>query len=420
MCTSHVLKKTDTASRWCPEHIAFFLSSLAGGGAERVVLSLAAEFAGRGLRVDLVLANLRGELVSAIPPSIRLVELGAAALPTVLATLLRLPSRTWRTVLPTMIMRRRKKLRSLPRLVRYLQTEVPQVVLSSTDLPNLLALWAGWLARVDTRLFLKADNSLKTWVDNTQDPLRRKLPQLICQWYPHAHGIAAVSAGLAAELAAMAHLASDRISVIYNPIDCGRIGALAAVPVDHPWFQTRRIPVILAAGRLHPQKDYPTLLQAFASLRKQREARLAILGEGPERERLQTLSNELGISGDVHLMGFQSNPFAYMVRSAVFVLSSAWEGLSNVLIEALVCGCRVVSTDCPHGPAEVLAGGRYGLLVPVGEPEALAQAIQKSLDGTTDPEKLRQRARQFDIETVADRYLQFFFQDPPQLDRSSS
>jgi len=410
MRTLHVLKEKDTAFRRYPEHIAFFLSSLAGGGAERVVLSLASEFAGRGFRVDLVLANLRGELVSAIPPGIRLVELGAAALPTALASLLRLPSHTRWNVLPAMIMQRRKKLRSLPRLVRYLQAELPQVVLSSTDLPNLIALWAAWLTRLDTRLFLKADNSVNTWVNETQDPLRRKLPQLIRHWYRHANGIAAVSVGLAEELAAMAHLARDRISVVYNPVDCGRIAAGAREPVDHPWFQTHRTPVILAAGRLHPQKDYPTLLQAFARIRKQREARLAILGEGPERERLQRLSGELGIAEDVCLMGFQSNPFAYMARSTVFVLSSAWEGLSNVLIEALACGCRVVSTDCPHGPAEILENGKHGRLVPVRDHDALAVSILQTIESDVDIEGAKKRARQFDIARVAQRYLDLFSQ----------
>jgi glycosyltransferase involved in cell wall biosynthesis len=390
-------------------HIALFLSSLAGGGAERVILQLAEAFGRRGHRVDLVLSSLRGELVPEIPETSKVVELGAARATEAFRTLFGLPFTTTSKILPTMIKRKRKKIRSLPNLVNYLREERPEVLMASTDVPNLLALWGNRIAEATTRVFIKADVSLETWVRESTDTLTRKLPRLISDWYPRANGLIAVSAGLADELSGMTGVARESIRVIYNPIDCQRIAQLAKAPLEDPWFDPGGPPVVLAVGRLHPQKDYPTLFRAFAEVRKDRSAGLAILGDGPERVRLESLTRELGIEDDVRLLGFQQNPFAYMARASVFVLSSAWEGLSNVLIEALACGCPVVSTDCPHGPKEVLKDGRYGKLVPVKDPRALADALASTLDGRIHPDSARKRASQFDIETVTDCYSEFFF-----------
>ena len=391
------------------KRIAFFMSSLAGGGAERVVLGLAAEYVKRGHHVNVIVVTRRGELVTEVPRTVPVIELGAPGLVAALGALLKLPFSTFGRILPAMIIRKRKKIRSLPRLASYLRQQQPDVLLATTDVANLISLWAGRLARVDTRLFVKADISVRTWAANTSDALHRKLPLLIAAWYPRARGIVCVSAGLADEIAAMAAVERDRIHVIYNPVDCRRIAELAQQPLDHPWFQPDQPPVVLAAGRLHRQKDYPTLLQAFARLRRRQECRLVIIGEGPERGRLASLTAQLGISADVQLPGFQTNPFAYMARAGVFVLSSAWEGLSNVLIEALACGCPVVSTDCPHGPAEVLDGGKYGTLVPVADSEALAQALAAALGRKTGTAEAQQRAGYFDISAVADRYWRLFF-----------
>jgi glycosyltransferase involved in cell wall biosynthesis len=227
-------------------------------------------------------------------------------------------------------------------------------------------------------------------------------------WYGRADAVVAVSKGVADELAALGEVPREKVHVIHNPIDSGRIIRQAEAQPEHPWFQPGQPPVLLAAGRLHPQKDYPTLLRAFASLRKARKLRLAILGEGRERPRLEQLIGDLGIGEDVRLLGFQQNPFAFMARAAVFVLSSAWEGLGNVLIEALACGCPVVSTDCPHGPSEILEKGRYGALVPVGDPQELAHAIVAALERPADARAGVERARAFDIQNIAEQYVQLF------------
>jgi glycosyltransferase involved in cell wall biosynthesis len=163
---------------------------------------------------------------------------------------------------------------------------------------------------------------------------------------------------------------------------------------------------LLGVGRLEPQKDFALLLRAFARIRRERAARLLILGEGRERPRLTQLAKALGVADSVDLPGFVPNPYAHMTRANLFVLSSRYEGLGNVVIEALACGCPVVSTDCPSGPAEVLDRGRYGRLVPVGDPAALAQAILAALEEPVDRARLRGRAAQFSVERAARRYLE--------------
>ena len=176
--------------------------------------------------------------------------------------------------------------------------------------------------------------------------------------------------------------------------------------MDHPWFAPGSPPVVLGIGRLTTQKDFPTLLKAFAQVRAVRKARLMILGEGRDRQALEVLARELGVASDVDLPGFVLNPFPYMVRASLLVLSSAWEGLPGVLIEAMACGCPVVSTDCPSGPSEILDGGAYGPLVPVGDDGALAKAILSVLEMPPDPERLRARAALFSVERATDQYLQ--------------
>jgi glycosyltransferase involved in cell wall biosynthesis len=172
------------------------------------------------------------------------------------------------------------------------------------------------------------------------------------------------------------------------------------------WFKSQAIPVILSAGRLVKEKDYETLIRAFAMVRKKRPARLAILGEGAERNSLLELTERLGIKEDVALLGFKTNPYVYMARATVFVLSSTVEGLPNVIVEAMAVGTPIVSTDCKSGPREILDDGKYGILVPVGDADALAKAIEKQLDEPTDKELLLKRSEDFSLEKVIDQFLE--------------
>jgi glycosyltransferase involved in cell wall biosynthesis len=388
-----------------PKRIALFLGSLRGGGAERVFLYLAQAFIKRGQHVDIVLSKLKGSLVSDFIDSAQIVELGRSNPTRLVPALPRLPLDTW-SVFPSIIMRKKPRVvKSLPGLQRYLQEKRPDVLMATTYFPNLVALWAAWLARVETRVVIRQSNTMSTWVKSTNVPLERKLPLLVRKWYHRADGIIAVSHGVSDELSRIAAIPRERISVIYNPIDLGRVAKSALQELDDPWFRPSQPPVLVAVGRLHPQKDYPTMLRAFVRVRAERNIRLVILGEGRQRRSLEILIGELGVADNVRLLGFQENPYFYMARAAAFVMSSAWEGFPNVLIEALACGCPIVSTDCPTGPSELLDGGRYGRLVPIGDDVSLASGILATLNTPLDRERLQNRAEMFSVDTIANRYL---------------
>ena len=177
-------------------------------------------------------------------------------------------------------------------------------------------------------------------------------------------------------------------------------------PVAHPWFNDPTRPVILSVARLAPQKDLATLLRAFAEVVRSRPARLVVLGEGDERCRLTLLARELGISPFVQFPGDIRPAFPYMAKAHVFVLSSAWEGLSMALLEAMACGTPVVSTDCPYGPREILEGGKWGPLVTPGDWRSLASAILETLDNPVASNLLIARANRWDAESGIARYVQ--------------
>jgi glycosyltransferase involved in cell wall biosynthesis len=223
--------------------------------------------------------------------------------------------------------------------------------------------------------------------------------------YPRIDHIVAVSAGVAEDTVRIARLPRERISVIRNPVITPDLERLAAEPCPHPWLAPGQPPVILGAGRLQRQKDFPTLIRAFARLQRGRDCRLAILGEGGSRPKLEALIGQLGLSDRVALLGFQDNPYPYLARARLFVLSSAWEGSPNVLTEAMALGTPVVSTDCPSGPFELLDGGRFGPLVPVGDVEALAAAMQRTLEQGLAPGVLRSAVAEYEQGRSAARYL---------------
>ena len=232
----------------------------------------------------------------------------------------------------------------------------------------------------------------------------KSLPGLARHFYRHADSIIAVSNGVADDLAQLIAVPRSRITTIYNPVFSSELAARSHEPLAHAWLTPHAPPVVLGIGKLKPQKDFACLIRAFARVRAVRPARLIILGDGAQRESLLALARQLQVAPDVELPGFVANPFAYLARARVFVLSSAWEGLSNVIIEALACGCPVVSTDCPSGPAELLDHGRYGGLVPVGDDEALARTIVQTLDNPPDRQQLQTRASEFSIERAAAEY----------------
>ena len=352
--------------------IALFSPSLVGGGAERVMLHLARGFVERGIQVDLVLAQAIGAYLSEVPPQTRLVDLGAS-----------------------------RVLTSLPRLVGYLRRERPGAMLSAQNHANVIALWANRIADVETRLVVCEVNM----AGNEAGLKNRLMLYLMRQSYPFATGIVAVSQGVAVDLARIVRLPREKINVIYNPIVEAELQEKAKEPVEHAWFVRGEPPIILGVGRLVWHKDFFTLIRAFAQVRRNSPARLMILGEGEQRPELERLIRELGLTRDVSLPGFRNNPYAYMAKAAVYTLSSVSEGLPTALIEALALGTPVIATDCESGPREILAGGKYGQLTPVGDVNALTIAICNVIQHGKYSNPQKDWLNTFSLDTCISRYL---------------
>ncbi|MDJ0889845.1 MAG: glycosyltransferase [Gammaproteobacteria bacterium] len=392
--------------RMTAKHLSFFLNTLPLGGAERTFLQLMRVLAARGHKVDLVLARKKGALLNDVPDSVRIVELGKASRLAVMPALLRLAAYPRPAMLAVLRGRLPGVARALPLLQRYLLKERPDALLSTLAYNNLLVLWAAHLCKPSTRVVIREANTLSRDSSAGTDAFDAFIPALVQRWYPRADAIVCVSTGVADDLADTFRIPRQRLITIFNPVDAERVQRLAAEPAEHTWLAPGSPPVLLSVGRLERQKDYPTLLRALAEVRLRREVRLLILGEGTERRALESLVTSLGLEEAVSMPGPSANPHPYMAKAALFVLPSAWEGFPNVLLEALACGSRIVATDCPGGTNELLAGGRFGRLVPVGEPAALSQAILESLDAPHDPNYARSRAADFSLEPTADRYLE--------------
>ncbi|MCP3984637.1 MAG: glycosyltransferase [bacterium] len=374
-----------------PAPLAIVLSGLGLGGVQRTMLTLAGGIADRGIAVDLVVPDARGPFRDRVPPGVRLVELDAR--------ISRLP---W-----VRARKRRRTLASTLALARYLKRTRPRSVFSASHYVNLSLLAARRLSGQEFPVVVSQRTHLSRAVRNAGFPFRQRplLAALVRALYPSANAIVAVSSGVADDLAEVAGIARDRIDVVANPLRLDHVAEGARKPLPHPWLAPGEPPLCLAVGRLAAQKDYRTLLHAFSRVRQKRRARLLVLGEGRERASLEALVRELRLGEDVELPGYVENPFAWMARARLFVLSSAYEGLPGVVVQALACGCPVVSTDCPSGPREILQDGKLGTLVPVGDPDALASAIDRALDAPFEPDALVRRAEDFALEPIVDTWL---------------
>ncbi len=359
-----------------PKAIALFLPSLRGGGAERVMVNLANEFANRGLKVDMVLAQVEGPYLADLKPNVRIVDLNA-----------------------------RRVITGLPALISYLRREKPMALLSTMIHSNVIALLAKYFSGVSTNLVVREANIIST-PDGTKRGLRGRVVLFLARYfYRKANAIVAVSHGVADDLHKCLDLEADDIDVIYNPVIRPALFELAKENLQHPWFSESEPPVILSVGRLVEQKGFSTLIKAFYKVRKQVPARLIILGEGNLRPELESLVNELGLGDDVSLLGYAENPYAYMSRSAVYVLSSLWEGLPNTLIEAMAIGTPVVATNCKSGPKEILDDGKYGYLIPVNDDQVMSESILKIILNHDVPEVPNSSMDSFSTHEVVDQYL---------------
>lgn len=364
--------------------VVLFIPDLGPGGAERVFVNLAGSLAQKKLDVTLLTGTLKNAAyLEELSSSVRVEELA-----------------------------RRHMRSALPALVRYLRRERPAVLIAGRDHGTLVAILAARLACAGTRVVATIHNTTSQ-LQRSSRSLRAKFAiYAMTKFLPLADEIVAVSHGAADDLAQTAGISRNRIHVVYNPVLNPTVFQAAEEPLDHPWFQEGQPPVVLGVGRLTIQKDCPNLIRSFAIVRKVREARLVILGEGEERPALERLVRSLGLDDDVALPGVVVNPFAYMKRSALFALSSAWEGLPTVLVEAMACGCPVVATDCPSGPGEILQGGRLGRLVPIRDEAALAEAMLAGLRGECPNNATKADLIPYTNEVAADAYMRIMFGEP--------
>ncbi len=367
-----------------PARLAVVIAFSGDGGVERMVLNLAEGIAARGIEVDLVTIRQHGRHLRELPAAVRLVPLGT-----------------------------RHTATSLPALVRYLRARRPQALLVAKDRAIRMAVLARALAQIGRpagsrppRLVGRLGTTVSAALADAGALRQAHWRWRMRAFYPHVDRLVAVSAGVAEDVRTLAALPATQVSVVRNPVVTPRLRALGAAPAPHPWLQASPVPVVLGAGRLTAQKDFPTLLRAFAALRARQPARLIVIGEGPQRAALETLARSLGVADEVALPGFADNPYAYMRHASVFVLSSRWEGSPNVLTEALALGTPVVATDCPSGPAEILDGGRIAPLVPMQDPAALADAMARVLAAPPDPARLQAAVADYHVERSVEGYLQ--------------
>jgi len=354
--------------------IACFLPSLDGGGAERVVVNLLRGLTSQPVQLQLVLASAEGTYLDQVPDGVEVVDLGV--------------KHVRQAIWP---------------LRRLLKEQQPDVLISHLSHANIAAVLAIRPLSISTRLLLVEHLTMSAYKGTT---VKDRLIQPLARWlFKRADAVAAVSNGAARDLEQQLNMQTGSVHVLYNPVVDEMLGEQCRQPLDHPWVNDPDRPLIVGMGRLTPQKDFGTLIRAFAQLANQSDCRLVILGEGEERSALEGLVEQLGLAERVLLPGFVENPYAWLNRARLFVLSSRWEALPTVLIEALACGVPVVATDCPSGPAEILENGRWGTLVPLEDEQALAAAMEKELGMQIDSSPLQQRAADFSVDRAVDRYL---------------
>ncbi|MDS0281592.1 glycosyltransferase [Haloarcula onubensis] len=357
--------------------VAFFTPAPDFGGAQRVTVNIANTLAARGHDVDLVAGHLEGEFVSLIGDAVDTVELDVPRVPAA------------------------GILAAVPRLVSYLDERRPDVLFASRTHTNIAAVTAGRLTDADVHVAITEHSPF----DHLPTRKDRATAALAARVYPYADDVVGVSEGVAKTVVEHTGVDPDGTTVLNNPIDIAAIQSGATESVEEAWLDDPEIDPIVAVGRLKASKDFATLLRAFARLRERRPStRLVIVGKGTERDTLESLADDLGVADTVTFTGYTDNPYAYMGRASVFAMPSKVEGLPTVLIEALACGCPIVSTDCQYGPREILDDGDYGRLTPVGDPVRMAERIGEALDDPTPPERCRERAQHFSMAAGADRY----------------
>ncbi len=366
--------------------ISILVPNLHAGGAERVMANLANGLAAKGLSVDLVIVADKNSAVNKNNvPNLQIITLNKQ----------RVLFSTWS-------------------LLKYLMKSKPNFILCSHNRINILVLGYKKLLSKKVHVVVRESNTFSVYYYFHKTLWDRVINFTAMKMYPICDFAVAVSDGVKKDLLENVNLPNDKVGTIYNPVIDSNIGEKASEPVEEEWLNQSEIPVIAGVGRIAPQKDFTTLIKAFAELLKVKEARLLLIGDRDnyktEYEKLVDLIKTLNIEDKVKFTGQVDNPFAYLSKVSLFALSSRYEGLPGVLIQALACGCPSVATDCPSGPKEILEDGKYGELVTVGDHEALFKAMERSLNKKHDKELLIKRGHEFSVDKSVDNYLKLFYE----------
>ncbi len=360
-------------------HLIALTTPALDGGIGRNILNLAGALCGMGYKVHLLIDKPKGPYLEQLHPSVKVV-----------------PLPTSHPFTGTLAMG------------RYLWRHRPDAVLTPNVRHTALALNARRITAPATRIYVNIHNTYSKTFQNLSPQKKAKRLKKINTLYPRCDGIIPVSQGVAEDLCRFTNLSPALLTPIYNPVVSERLERLAVEPVTHPWFRGDEPPIILSVSRLEKAKNLTLLIEAYEKVRKQLHCRLAIIGSGSQHALLEAKVERSPYREEITLLGHQSNPYKYMKRSSLFVLSSLWEGFGNVLVEAMAVGTPVVSTDCPHGPREILENGRLGPLVPVGDSEALANGIRQALLSPLPAPTLKRSAERFRDTLITKRYLQLF------------
>lgn len=350
------------------------MPALEVGGAERVMLDIAAGLAGRGHGVDLVVCDASGPNRHHLSPSVRLVELGG-----------------------------RRTAAALLGLARYLRRERPRALLATMNHVNVIALAAAELSRSGTLVTVREASNVSGQLRDNPGLRTRVLPALMSLSYRRAHCVIAVSHAASDDLCRHVRVDPRKLRVVYNPIDFATLHAAARERTNHPWLDEPSGPVIVGVGRLSPEKDWGSLLRALAQL-EAKDARVVIVGEGGQRGSLTSLARDLGLADRVSLPGYRTNPFSFLRAASVAVLCSRWEGLPSSLIHSVALRTPTIATDAPGGAREILEDGALGALVPVGDVAALASALSAQLARRAPPEPAPSWYARFEASSVVASY----------------
>lgn len=356
------------------EKIGLFIPTLTGGGAQRVAINLASGLVERGCDVEIIVIREEGALVKSVHPKVGIASLSAER------TALSIPSLSWK-----------------------MYNDDFDAIISFMGYVNVCAMISQYLS-FSNHVSILTEHTTVSAQSGAQGGRGQVVKYLSKILYPVADAVVGVSEGVKSDIRNSINLQSGQVYRVYNPVVTNELCRLASESAKHPWFGNSE-PVILGVGRLIRDKNFELLIRAFQRLNKRREARLIILGEGPERSKLEQEVRRQGISDRVDMPGFKRNPYCYMSASDVVALSSSREGFGNVLVEAMACGTPVVSTDCPSGPSEILEGGQWGPLVPVGDAEKLSHAILSILENPPPSKMLKERSKDFTNEKAAREYL---------------